>query len=113
MIFALAGALGSVGVAADEYDRVRIAGAYARVGVDQEPIMLADLRAGRTIRSSWVAPLDRPQMLAPSLVSQYDRWWDAVVLACASTRGRRGKLLRTWLRSRRQGADRLARRLRG
>ena len=113
VIFALAGALGSVGVAADEYDRVRIAGAYARVGVDQEPIMLADLRAGRTIRSSWVAPLDRPQMLAPSLVSQYDRWWDAVVLACASTRGRRGKLLRTWLRSRRQGADRLARRLRG
>lgn len=113
VIFALANGLGSVGVAPDAYSTVRIGGAYGRVGVDQAPIPLEALLGAHAIRSSWLTPLDRGQSLAPSLVSQYDRWWDAVILACASTKGRRGKLVRHWVRSRRHQANRLADRLRG
>lgn len=112
VIFALANGLGSVSVASDEYGRVRIGGAYERVGVDQQPLSLAALASGE-VRTSWLAPLERSRTPAPWLVSRYGRWWDAIVRTCASTRGRRGKLVRHWVRSRRHQTNRLVRRLRG
>ncbi|WP_342372361.1 S-layer homology domain-containing protein [Propioniciclava soli] len=113
VVFALSDGVSVLAVVPDEYGRVRIEGAFGRVGREPAVIGLDDLIAAPTVRSSWLAPLERSATPAPHLATVHAQWWDDVAHALGSDHGRRRKLARHWLRSRRQDARRLYRRLRG
>jgi polysaccharide pyruvyl transferase WcaK-like protein len=90
VVFACAAGIPAVAVAPDEYTRVRLSGALQRFGRRQAVPSLTDLLSSDSVVPSWLAPLAQPPTApAPAILAAQSKWWDDVVTALATARGRR------------------------